>query len=569
MKKGDYHKSGYNDYLRIFNMDIRNYKLINPRRMAIKISLIYMTIGLLWIATSDNILELIASDIQVNRFLQTIKGFIYIFITTILLYSLIINSLKKIKKITKQLFINYEKLNATYEELMVTEEDLREHFNQEEEMKEKIYELAYHDELTGLKNKHYFVKELELKLKNDLGYNNKFAVVYLGIDNFKKINNTMGYFYGDKVLKVISKKLLEFIDRVDVISRFSGDEFILLVSDFNDNNNLIQLAQSIINSIESLWSDRLIDYYIDVSLGISIYPEHGKTCNDLLTNANTAMHVVKEKGGKDFEIYNEIIHLKKLEYLTIENDLRKAIYNDEFILYYQPKVNFNSKELVGVEALIRWKHPKKGMIPPLEFIAVAEKNGLIKEIGNWVIREVCRQIIIWNNMGCKKMSISINLSPMEFRQKNLVTNIKNILADRNIDTTYIEFEITENAFIENISESIEIIKSIKELGVKISLDDFGTGYSSLSYLRDLPIDILKIDKSFMKDLKSKKNKSIMKSIIDLSHDLGMEVVAEGVEINEDVECLSELDCDIGQGYYFYKPMLANELEKILTDERII
>lgn len=569
MKKGDYHKSGYNDYLRIFNMDIRSYKLINPRRMAIKISLIYMTIGLLWIATSDNILELIASDIQVNRFLQTIKGFIYIFITTILLYSLILNSLKKIKKITKQLFINYEKLNATYEELMVTEEDLREHFNQEEEMKEKIYELAYHDELTGLKNKHYFVKELELKLKNDLGYNNKFAVVYLGIDNFKKINNTMGYFYGDKVLKVISKKLLEFIDQVDVISRFSGDEFILLVSDFNDNNNLIQLAQSIINSIESLWSDRLIDYYIDVSLGISIYPEHGKTCNDLLTNANTAMHVVKEKGGKDFEIYNEIIHLKKLEYLTIENDLRKAIYNDEFILYYQPKVNFNSKELVGVEALIRWKHPKKGMIPPLEFIAVAEKNGLIKEIGNWVIREVCRQIIIWNNMGCKKMSISINLSPMEFRQKNLVTNIKNILADRNIDTTYIEFEITENAFIENISESIEIIKSIKELGVKISLDDFGTGYSSLSYLRDLPIDILKIDKSFMKDLKSKKNKSIMKSIIDLSHDLGMEVVAEGVEINEDVECLSELDCDIGQGYYFYKPMLANELEKILTDERII
>lgn len=569
MKKGDYHKSGYNDYLRIFNMDIRSYKLINPRRMAIKISLIYMTIGLLWIATSDNILELIASDIQVNRFLQTIKGFIYIFITTILLYSLILNSLKKIKKITKQLFINYEKLNATYEELMVTEEDLREHFNQEEEMKEKIYELAYHDELTGLKNKHYFVKELELKLKNDLGYNNKFAVVYLGIDNFKKINNTMGYFYGDKVLKVISKKLLEFIDQVDVISRFSGDEFILLVSDFNDNNNLIQLAQSIINSIESLWSDRLIDYYIDVSLGISIYPEHGKTCNDLLTNANTAMHVVKEKGGKDFEIYNEIIHLKKLEYLTIENDLRKAIYNDEFILYYQPKVNFNSKELVGVEALIRWKHPKKGMIPPLEFIAVAEKNGLIKEIGNWVIREVCRQIIMWNNMGCKKMSISINLSPMEFRQKNLVTNIKNILADRNIDTTYIEFEITENAFIENISESIEIIKSIKELGVKISLDDFGTGYSSLSYLRDLPIDILKIDKSFMKDLKSKKNKSIMKSIIDLSHDLGMEVVAEGVEINEDVECLSELDCDIGQGYYFYKPMLANELEKILTDERII
>lgn len=558
MKKDD-------GYYREFNINSKNYVHINPRKTSIKISLIYMIIGLLWIATSDSILRLISPNIEVYNFLQTIKGFIYIGVTTILLYTLIINSINKVKKLTKVLFSNYEELNNTYEELLVAEEDLREHFNQEKEMKEKIYQLAYYDDLTGLTNKHYFQKELEFKLKNDLEYKKKFAIIYLGIDNFKKINNTVGYCYGDKLLQAISKKLLEFKDKIEIISRFSGDEFILLISDFNDNNHPVQAAKSIINSIDSLWNDGMIDYYINISLGISIYPEHGKSYDALLTNANTAMHAVKDNGGNYFQVYNEGINLKKLEYLNIENDLRKAIVNNELILYYQPKIHFKSKKIFGVEALIRWEHPQKGMISPLKFIAIAEKNGFIKDIGNWVIREVCKQMEKWTDKGYEKVKISINLSPMEFRQKNLVTNVREIFSDRNIDTAYIEFEITENAVFENIDESIEIINSIKELGVKISLDDFGTGYSSLSYLRDLPIDILKLDKSFMRDLKSQKNRSIIKSMIDLSHDLGLEVVVEGVETKEDVECLSELKCYIGQGYYFYKPMPANELEKLLNN----
>lgn len=564
MKKDDEDKSDYNDYWKVFNMNIKNYAHINPRKTSIKISLIYMVIGLLWVVASDNILKLISPNIEIYRFLQTIKGFIYIGITTVLLYSLIISSINKIKKITTVLFSNYEELNETYEELIVAEENLRENFNQEKEMKEKIFNLAYYDDLTGLTNKHYFEREVELKLKNHLDYEKKFAIIYLGIDNFKKINNTMGYFHGDTILKVIAKKLLEFMEEVDVISRFSGDEFVLLVSNFDDNNPPIEIAKAIINSINSLWNDKLIDYYINISLGVSIYPEHGKTYNALLTNANMAMHMVKDSGGNNFEIYNKRIYLKKLEYLTIENDLRRAISNNEFILYYQPKVCFKSKKIFGVEALIRWNHPHKGMISPFKFISVAEKNGLIKDIGTWVIREVCDQIGKWNDVGYEKIKISINLSPMEFRQKNLVRIINEIFEDRSIDTKYIEFEITESAIFENIDESIEIINSIKELGAKISLDDFGTGYSSLSYLRDLPIDILKLDKSFMRDLKNQKNKSIIKSMIDLSHDLGLEVVAEGVETKEDVENLSELECDIGQGYYFYKPMPANELEKLLN-----
>lgn len=564
MKKDDEDGSDYNNYWRVFNMNIKNYEHINPRKTSIKISLIYMIIGLLWVVASDNILKLISPNIEIYRFLQTIKGFIYIGITTVLLYSLIISSINKIKKITTVLFCNYEELNETYEELIAAEENLRGNFNQEKEMKEKIFNLAYYDDLTGLTNKHYFEKEVEFKLKNHLDYGKKFAIIYLGIDNFKKINNTMGYFHGDTILKVIAKKLLEFVEEVDVISRFSGDEFVLLVSNFNNNNHPIDIAKSIINSIDSLWNDKLIDYYINISLGVSIYPEHGKTYNALLTNANMAMHVVKDSGGNNFEIYNERIYLNKLEYLTIENDLRRAISNNEFILYYQPKVCFKSKKIFGVEALIRWNHPHKGMISPFKFISVAEKNGLIKDIGTWVIREVCDQIEKWNDMGYEKIKISINLSPMEFRQKNLVRIINEIFEDRSIDTKYIEFEITESAIFENIDESIEIINSIKELGAKISLDDFGTGYSSLSYLRDLPIDILKLDKSFMRDLRNQKNKSIIKSMIDLSHDLGLEVVAEGVETKEDVENLSELECDIGQGYYFYKPMPANELEKLLN-----
>lgn len=690
MKKDTNKKLDYDAYWRVFNMNVKNYADINPRKTATRISLIYMIVGVLWVFTSDNILELISPSLNVYRFLQTIKGFIYIGTTTILLYSLIIKNINKIKSITTALFSNYEELNATYEELIATEESLRENYDelkltkrllekseeryqlaiegsndaiwdldivnnkiyfsprwkdilgtsevsaenpmeylislihpedraeyirqiddyllkksesyknifrirsingeykwikdrgkaiwdgsgnltrmvgssvditQEKEMEEKIYNLAYYDDLTGLTNKHYFQKEVELKLENDVS-NQEFAIIYLGIDNFKKINNTMGYFYGDKILKAISIKLLEFKEKLEIISRFSGDEFVLLVSDFNNKNCPLNLAKSIIRSIDSLWNEGLIDYYINISLGVAIYPDHGKNYNALLTNANTAMHMVKEAGGNNFEVYNERIYLKKLEYLTIENDLRRAISNNEFIVYYQPKISFKSKEILGVEALIRWNHPEKGMIPPFDFIPVAEKNGLIKDIGNWVIRDVCDQVQKWSKSNYKKIKISINLSPMEFRQKNLVSNIKEIFAEKNIDTKYIEFEITESAIFENLDESIEIINSIKELGAEISLDDFGTGYSSLSYLRDLPIDILKLDKSFMRDLKNQKNKSIIKSMIDLSHDLGLEVVAEGVETKEDVQWLSELECDIGQGYYFYKPMPSSELEKL-------
>lgn len=690
MKKDTNKKLDYDAYWRVFNMNVKNYADINPRKTATRISLIYMIVGVLWVFTSDNILELISPSLNVYRFLQTIKGFIYIGTTTILLYSLIIKNINKIKSITTALFSNYEELNATYEELIATEESLRENYDelkltkrllekseeryqlaiegsndaiwdldivnnkiyfsprwkdilgtsevsaenpieylislihpedraeyirqiddyllkksesyknifrirsingdykwikdrgkaiwdgsgnltrmvgssvditQEKEMEEKIYNLAYYDDLTGLTNKHYFQKEVELKVKNDVS-NQEFAIIYLGIDNFKKINNTMGYFYGDKILKAISIKLLEFKEKLEIISRFSGDEYVLLVSDFSNKDCPLNLAKSIIRSIDSLWNEGLIDYYINISLGVAIYPDHGKNYNALLTNANTAMHMVKEAGGNNFEVYNERIYLKKLEYLTIENDLRRAISNNEFIVYYQPKISFKSKEILGVEALIRWNHPEKGMIPPFDFIPVAEKNGLIKDIGNWVIRDVCDQIQKWSKSNYKKIKISINLSPMEFRQKNLVSNIKEIFAEKNIDTKYIEFEITESAIFENLDESIEIINSIKELGAEISLDDFGTGYSSLSYLRDLPIDILKLDKSFMRDLKNQKNKSIIKSMIDLSHDLGLEVVAEGVETKEDVQWLSELECDIGQGYYFYKPMPSSELEKL-------
>jgi diguanylate cyclase (GGDEF)-like protein/PAS domain S-box-containing protein len=430
---------------------------------------------------------------------------------------------------------------------------------EEKEMEKEIHRLAYYDNLTDLPNKHYLKKELEIYLKNDT--EQKFAILYLGIDDFRTINSLKGYCYGDKILKVISGKLLEYSKHVDFICRYSGDEFIL-VSQLSNRDSLKKLAKSILQAIELLWYKEPIDYYLNASLGIAICPEHGKDFNALITNANSAMHAVKSKGGKSFGFYSEEIYLQRLEFVMKENDLRKAISNQEFILYYQPKIDLRTNSVIGAEALIRWRHPIKGLIPPAQFIAMAEQSGLIKDIDTWVINEVCRQIGIWNHKGHEQIKLSVNISPVEFRQKNLIAKLEKLFLETKIDTKFIEFEITENAFIENIKESIEIIKSMKELGVRIALDDFGTGYSSLSYLRELPIDILKIDKSFMKDLSYKKNKMLIKSIIDLSHNMGLQVVAEGIETKEVAEYLKELNCDIGQGYYFYKPMPASQLGEI-------
>lgn len=521
--------------------DIKKYAFDNSKKISYKIAIIYFVIGLFWIVFSDKTVELIFSNHETYAFIQTIKGFFYIFITAVLLYFLVLKNFKKITKKNLELNENFKELNAT---------------------KNRIYKLAYYDNLTSLKNDNYLKEVIEYKINNDKEQNEQFAILYIDVDNFKTINNILGYDRGDEILKLVSSKLLKHKDLLDTICRYSGDEFVLLVTDFKDKNYLKEISKNILKSIESLWLENSTDFYMSASLGIAIYPEHGSSYNALITNANTAMNVAKDKGANSFEIFSQYMYLNKLKYVTIENDLRKAITNNEFVLYYQPKINLKNKKIVGAEALIRWKHPKNGIISPYEFIHVAEKTGLIVEIGDWVTMEAFKQIKRWQEMGYKDIIISINLSPIEFNQKNIIEKFKNIIELTKVDPKFIEVEITESVVIENISQCIHLINSIKELGIKVSLDDFGTGYSSLSYLRQLPIDILKLDKSLICNLNVFKNDALVKSIIEVSHSMDLEIVAEGIETKEDAEHLNLLQCDIGQGYYFHKPMPVNEIENL-------
>lgn len=374
----------------------------------------------------------------------------------------------------------------------------------------------------------------------------------------------MGFDYGDKILKNISRTLknCQKALNLELVSRLDGDVFALITGKIEDETQLQHLVNSINDSIALLWEDGHINHYINISTGASVYPEHGSTDQELMINANSAMHESKNKEGNSFTIYKEEISVKYLELVTIENNLRKAILQNELVLFYQPKVRLEDGKIIGVEALIRWEHPEQGMIPPFKFIPVAENTGVIRDITRWVIKEAFEQISRWYSEGFA-VTVSINISAEDLKQKDFVKQVSGYLDEANINPDLVEFEITESVFLENIAEALRAVKELRELGIKISLDDFGTGYSSLSYLRDLPIDSIKLDKSFLRDLTDVKNLSIIESIIDLSHRLGLEVIAEGIETLQDAENLRKVKCGKGQGYYYYKPMPVEKLDNTL------
>lgn len=436
---------------------------------------------------------------------------------------------------------------------------------EQKEYEEKVLKLAYFDLITKLPNRAMFEKELDTKIIWAKKNNIKMALLYFDLDDFKNINDTLGHTYGDELLKMIANEFMKHKNKDNILARLGGDEFALLLIDVKDIKEIHNISKVIIKSLNRPWIVNSQEFYISTSIGISLFPEHGDDYQSLLRNADTAMYCAKENGKKTYEIYKKEMYMKTITLVDMEKSLRHALKNCEFILNYQPMMDMKKDEIVCAEALIRWQHPERGLIPPMDFIPLAEKTGIIKEIGKWTIRTACMQKRIWLDKGYKAIKLSINMSAQEFKQENLVENIKDTLEEIEIDSRYIVFEITENTALEDLNHTIIVFKELKDMGMQIALDDFGTGYSSLNYLKILPIDYLKLDKSFIKDVNIKsKDQAITKALIQLAHEIGVKVVAEGIETEEQYIYLKEINCDIGQGYYFNKPQPNIEFEKLLV-----
>ncbi|SHD78263.1 EAL domain-containing protein [Schnuerera ultunensis] len=428
---------------------------------------------------------------------------------------------------------------------------------------ERIYRLAYFDPITHLPNRVYFMEELEETIEN-LADNEKLAILHLDLDRFKYINDNLGHNIGDEVLRLLGVRLGELISKGDLIARGGGDEYLILLKNIEDISKIDTVVDGIIESFKEYIAYKDYELYLTTSIGIAIYPEAGEDSISLMKNAEIALYEAKEMGGNSYFKYNVQIGKREYDNLTKLNQLRQAVTNGEFILYYQPKFDIKTGEIIGLESLIRWENPRRGLIFPDEFIPLAEETGLIFSIGEWVLREACRQNKEWIDKGYKPRRVSVNISARQFQHYNFLDMVSNILEETGLEPKYLGLEITETTAISDITYTLDVLDRLKELGVFVIMDDFGTGYSNLSYLGEMNIDELKIDRSFIWDLDiNEKNRAISRTIILLAKQFNILVTAEGIETEKQLNILKELGSDTGQGYYFSKPIPAKELEKLL------
>jgi len=424
---------------------------------------------------------------------------------------------------------------------------------------ETLSHLSYHDPLTGLENR-VSINESIPKL---ISLQHKFAIVFLDLDNFKHINDSLGHSMGDILLIKIGKRLQAVVRPSDIVARLGGDEFMIILKDIKDNEFVSEIAQHIIDSFRT--SVKLNDYdlMISTSIGIAVYPDNGENIESLMKNSDIAMYEAKKEGKNRYCFFKRINNNEIINRLEMVSNLNIALEKDEFQLYFQPKFDIITLKIIGGETLLRWFNPEMGLILPGVFISLAEETGLIIPIGEWIIKNSFKQIKYWSdNYNLDNMRFSINVSPLQFLQNNLVPFIKDCLIETKLEGKYIEFEITENIALQNSSEILSKLRQIKELGIEISIDDFGTGYSSMSYLSKYPIDTLKIDLSFVRALtRNKENEAIVTAIIAMAHSLNLKVIAEGIETKEQLKILYEKNCDFGQGYLIGKPMVAASFEE--------
>ncbi|WP_301168829.1 EAL domain-containing protein [Brevibacillus nitrificans] len=449
----------------------------------------------------------------------------------------------------------------SFEQQIVLEAYENQNRLEEQQAKAIIEYQALHDELTGLPNRRMFHQALSQAIERYREEPTPFAVFVMDIDRFKLINDSLGHTYGDRFLQEVSNRIRECAEGYPVtIARLGGDEFTLILENCNDPSLAAELAEKLVKAIEVPYRLQNNDYYVSASIGIAIYPTHCASEEELLKNADTAMYEVKKNGKNGHQFFSPVLDEQLLLKIELESDLRKAVQRQELELYYQPQFQTGSYSMIGIEALVRWCHPTKGLLSPGAFIPIAEETGLIYEIGTWTLHEACRQMKEWHLAGGPLIPVSVNLSSRQFHQSNLVAYIREILQETGLEPQYLELEITESMMMD-AAVSAEILRELDEFGVKISLDDFGTGYSSLSYLKQFPIHKLKIDRSFISDItRNASDQAIVATIISMAKHLNMEVIAEGIETKGQLDFLTENSCQEIQGYYFSRPLPAQEVE---------
>ncbi|PLR97471.1 putative bifunctional diguanylate cyclase/phosphodiesterase [Bacillus sp. T33-2] len=425
---------------------------------------------------------------------------------------------------------------------------------------ETIKYMAFHDHLTGVLNRRALLDDLDHLIKSNRKTGKPFSLLSIDLDRFKFFNDSLGHLVGDQILKQVAQRLCE-IQKADCqVYRQGGDEFIILLTRA-DRREAARFAQKVLAGFAHSFYFSSQEYYITPSIGISVFPNDGKDAESLIKNADEALYRVKEKGKAHFQFYRSDMNTMLVNVVSLEAHLRKALDRNEMVLHFQPQVHLSTKEISSFEALLRWNSTELGLIPPSEFIPLAEDTGLIIPIGNWVIENACRQIKAWMEKANRPIRIAVNISPKQFLQPNLVGFIRGAIEKYRIPACLLEIEITEGA-MQDTAETIPILKKLKEIGVTISVDDFGTGYSSLNYLKQFPIDVLKIDQSFVRDvLLNEKDSAITAAIINLGRSLGLEVIAEGVEEAQQAEFLLKADCEKAQGFFFARPLPAKDAEK--------
>lgn len=469
----------------------------------------------------------------------------------------------------RSLIRNFRAMSNTlvqkFQESMRSNQLLQEQTTQLQKSEKQLHHLAYYDELTGLPNRQHFI---EYTKTLDLGNPDKkhpFAIMFADLNRFKQVNDILGHTVGDRLLHNVANRFSDIVSEQCKVFRLSGDEFLFILH-YEDISDVQRIAGMICDSLEVPFEINGRSLYMSVSVGISVYPYDGNELEHIMRNADIAMYVAKEQGDGFYHFYDSLIENRRTLNMQLENELKSALRNEQFTLYYQPKIDAVTNNITGAEALIRWNHPEYGIISPSEFIPLAENSGIILDIDEWVLREACRQNKAWQDQGIHHFPVAVNISARHFYQNNLIPMITRILDETGLDPSYVVLEITEGTLIKDVKYGIQVMEDLTKLGIRISMDDFGTGYSSLSQLDLLPISEMKLDRSFIQGLSSDSRKSsIVRAVIELGHHMELKVVAEGIESPEDLSFLTLLKCDQFQGYFFSKPLPSGEFWGFVTN----
>ena len=433
--------------------------------------------------------------------------------------------------------------------------------------------LAHHDGLTDLPNRMLLHDRLGQAIESARRRGRKLALLFMDVDRFKNINDSLGHGVGDQLLQSVAKRLVECVRHSDSVCRQGGDEFIILLAEIEHAEDAALSAQKVLTALAIPHRIDQHDLYISVSIGICIYPDDGSDATSLIKGADMAMYRTKENGGNDYTFFEQNMNTQAVKKLSTETDLQLALQRQEFVLYYQPKINLQSGEIVGVEALIRWRHPQHGLILPGQFIQIAEDCGLIVPIGAWVLREACKQAKAWQDSGFPPLPVAVNISAAQFRRKDFLESLAGILKDTGLAARYLELELTESVLMLDENATVSMLKALKAMGAQLAIDDFGTGFSSLSYLKRFPIDTLKIDQSFMHDITKAMDNlddaALVTAVIGLGKSLNLCVIAEGVETHEQLVFLQNQGCSEGQGFYFSQPVSEKKMTTLLRTDRTI